>query len=119
MLREQAEVIKQQRDLENEIAMLKNQVLQALLHTYIQYIHTYIQYIHTCIHTTSTIHTCICCDQAVAREIAEIRDTKPKEAGLKAIEDRAARAQRLREARVFTSIHTYIHTYIHIHIYKC
>ena len=96
MLREQAEVIKQQRDLENEIAMLKNQVLQALLHTYI---HTCIQYIRTYIHTCILIiHTCICSDQAVAREIAEIRDTKPKEAGLKAIEDRAARAQRLREA---------------------
>ena len=101
-------MIKQQRDLENEIAMLKNQVLQALLHTYIHtYIHTYsiYMYMHT-IHTIHTylhtyiliIHTCICSDQAVAREIAEIRDTKPKEAGLKAIEDRAARAQRLREA---------------------
>ena len=61
LLREQADVIKQQRDLENEIAMLKN--------------------------------------QAIAREIAEVRDTKPKEAGLKVIEDRAARAQRLREVQ--------------------
>mmetsp|Transcript_2818 Transcript_2818/g.4346 ORF Transcript_2818/g.4346 Transcript_2818/m.4346 type:complete len:653 (-) Transcript_2818:74-2032(-) len=59
MLREQADVIKQQRDLENEIAMLKN--------------------------------------QSMARDIAEARDTRPKEAGQKAAEDRAMRAQRLRE----------------------
>lgn len=87
MLREQAEVIKQQRDLENEIAMLKNQVSKFF------YIHTY--NVSNYFHKLNYTHTS---DQAVAREIAEIRDTKPKEAGLKAIEDRAARAQRLREA---------------------
>jgi len=71
MLREQADVIKQQKDLENEIAMLKN--------------------------------------QSMARDIAEARDTRPKEAGQKAAEDRAMRAQRLREVCTDTLLYSILY----------
>ena len=46
MLREQAEVIKQQRDLENEIAMLKNQVYYFYILHVCMYVCMYVLYVN-------------------------------------------------------------------------
>ena len=108
MLREQAEVIKQQRDLENEIAMLKNQVLQAFLYTYIQYVLTYIHTHYTYMHNMLW---------SGRREGDSRNPGHQAERGGVESYRRQSRAGSATERGMSFYFHTYIH--IHTHTYKC